>query len=127
MYMHMATQLSDPRSSRVVVLVSSAEKRRIAANAEAADMSVSDFMRTAAERYSEPTPAEQALMGDLLAQLETANARTETAMAALEAARAAAEAFDEQAYRAKIREELLARTDIDWNALSAAFVGSVPQ
>lgn len=127
MYMHMATQLSDPRSSRVVVLVSPAEKRRIAANAEAADMSVSDFMRTAAERYSEPTPAEQALMGDLLAQLEAANARTDAAMAALEAARAAAEAFDEQACRAKIREELLARTDIDWNALSAAFVGSTPQ
>ena len=39
MYMHMATQLSDPRSSRVVVLVSPSEKRRIAANAEAADMS----------------------------------------------------------------------------------------
>jgi len=127
MYMHMATQLSDPRSSRVVVLVSSAEKRRIAANAEAADMSVSDFMRTAAERYSEPTPAEQALMRDLLAQLEAANARTEAAMAALEAARGAAATFDEQAYRAKVREELLARTDIDWNALSAALAGGSTQ
>lgn len=127
MYMHMATQLSDPRSSRVVVLVSSAEKRRIAANAEAADMSVSDFMRTAAERYSEPTPAEQALMRDLLAQLEAANARTEAAMAALEAARANADAFDEQAYRARVREELLARSDIDWNALSAALSGGAPQ
>ncbi|NIJ19555.1 hypothetical protein FHS95_001224 [Sphingomonas naasensis] len=123
----MATQLSDPRSSRVVVLVSSAEKRRIAANAEAADMSVSDFMRTAAERYSEPTPAEQALMRDLLAQLEEANARTEAAMTELEATRAAASAFDEQAYRAKVREELLARTDIDWNALSAALAGGTAQ
>jgi hypothetical protein len=127
MYMHMATQLSDPRSSRVVVLVSPAEKRRIAANAEAADMSVSDFMRTAAERYSEPTSAEQALMRDLLAQLETANARTETAMNELEAARASAAAFDEEAYRAKVREELLARTDIDWNALSTLLAGGTRQ
>ena len=127
MYMHMATQLSDPRSSRVVVLVSPSEKRRIAANAEAADMSVSDFMRTAAERYSEPTPAEQALMRDLLAQLEIANARTEMAMAELDAARTAADAFDEEAYRAKIREELLARTDLDWDALSALFAGPTRQ
>jgi hypothetical protein len=118
MYMHMATQLSDPRSSRVVVLVSPSEKRRIAANAEAADMSVSDFMRTAAERYSEPSPAEQALMRDLLAQLEVANARTEKAMTELDAARTAAAAFDEEAYRTKVREELLARTDVDWDALS---------
>ena len=127
MYMHMATQLSDPRSSRVVVLVSPSEKRRIAANAEAADMSVSDFMRTAAERYSEPTPAEQALMRDLLAQLELANARTEAAMAGLDAARTAAAAFDEEAYRAQIREELLARTDVDWDALSAVLGGSKRQ
>jgi hypothetical protein len=127
MYMHMATQLSDPRSSRVVVLVSPSEKRRIAANAEAADMSMSDFMRTAAERYTEPTPAEQALMRDLLAQLELANARTETAMADLDAARTAAAAFDEDGYRAKVREELLGRTDIDWDALSAMLGGSKRQ
>ena len=127
MYMHMATQLSDPRSSRVVVLVSSSEKRRIAANAEAADMSVSDFMRTAAERYSEPTPAEQALMRDLLAQLEAANARTEAAMAELDAARSAAAAFDEDAYRAQVREELLSRTDIDWDALAALLRGGSRQ
>ncbi|MDT8759570.1 hypothetical protein MZO42_12765 [Sphingomonas psychrotolerans] len=123
----MATQLSDPRSSRVVVLVSSSEKRRIAANAEAADMSVSDFMRTAAERYSEPTPAEQALMRDLLAQLEAANARTEAAMAELDAARSAAAAFDEDAYRAQVREELLSRTDIDWDALAALLRGGSRQ
>jgi hypothetical protein len=127
MYMHMATQLSDPRSSRVVVLVSPSEKRRIAANAEAADMSVSDFMRTAAERYSEPTPAEQALMRDLLEQLELANARTETAMAELDAARTAAAALDEDGYRAKVREELLARTDIDWDALSTMLAGPTRQ
>lgn len=110
-----------------MVLVSPSEKRRIAANAEAADMSVSDFMRTAAERYSEPTPAEQALMRDLLAQLEVANARTEQAMIELDAARTAAAAFDEEAYRAKVREELLARTDVDWDALSTLFAAGTRQ
>jgi hypothetical protein len=117
MYMHMATQASDPRSSRVVVLVSPAEKRRIAANAAAVDMTMSDFMRTAAERYTEPNEAEKLLMRDLIVQLEAANQRTDEAFAALKATRNRAEVFDEEAYRAKVREELLARTDIDWRAL----------
>jgi hypothetical protein len=45
----------------------------------------------------------------------------------LEAARASAAAFDEEAYRAKVREELLARTDIDWNALSTMLAGGTRQ
>src|SRR3546814_7981356 len=65
----MATAV-DTRNNRVVVLVSDAEKRRIAANARAADLSVSDYMRRAAERYSEPTDAERALMKDLLVELD---------------------------------------------------------
>lgn len=44
-----AVAAADIRNNRVVVLVSEGEKRRIAASARAADMSVSDFMRTAAE------------------------------------------------------------------------------
>lgn len=123
MYMHMATQLPQTRSSRVVVLVSPEEKRRISANAEAADMTVSDFMRTAAERYTEPTEAETALMRDLLAQLEQANARTDEAFAQLETARTAAAQFDEDAYRAQVREQLLADSSIDWDALSTALSG----
>lgn len=123
MYMCMATQLPETRSSRVVVLVSPEEKRRISANAEAADMTVSDFMRTAAERYTEPTPAEMALMRDLLAQLDAANARTDAAFAQLETARTAAATFDEDAYRAEIRAQLLADPSIDWDALSTALSG----
>jgi len=127
MYMCMATQISDPRSSRVVVLVSPAEKRRIAANAAAVEMTLSDFMRTAAERWAEPSDAEQALMHDLLAQLEAANARSDAAQAALDATEQRALAFDEDAYRAQVREELLARTDIDWDALSAALARGLRQ
>jgi uncharacterized protein (DUF1778 family) len=123
MYMCMATQLPETRSSRVVVLVSPEEKRRIAANAEAADMTVSDFMRTAAERYSEPSEAERALMRDLLTHLEMANARTAAALESLEAARGTATAFDEDSYRAKVRDELLADTSIDWDSLGLALSG----
>lgn len=119
----MATQLPETRSSRVVVLVSPEEKRRISANAEAADMTVSDFMRTAAERYTEPTPAEMALMRDLLAQLEQANARTDAAFEQLETARTAAAAFDEDTYRARMRDQLLADSWINWDALSTALSG----
>src|SRR3546814_11313446 len=83
----MATAV-DTRNNRVVVLVSDAEKRRIAANARAADLSVSDYMRRAAERYSEPTDAERALMKDLLVELERANAATDAALVRLEATEA---------------------------------------
>jgi hypothetical protein len=119
----MATQLSDPRSSRVVVLVSPSEKLRIAANAAAADMSISDFMRTAAERYSEPSEAEIVLLRDLLAQVETGRARVDRAWEALETVERRAAALDEDRYRAEVRAELLARTDIDWDALEKLLSG----
>ena len=127
MYMCMATQLQHPRSTRLVVLVSPAEKQRIADSAAAADMTVSDYMRTAAERYSEPSEAEQMLMRELLTQLEAANASTEKAFAALESEQSRAASFDEQAYRAKVRAELLARTDVDWDALGHALAGDTRQ
>ena len=118
----MATQASDVRNSRVVVLVSDKEKRRIAANARAFDMSLSDFMRTAAERYSEPTASEAILMKDLLAQLERANATTEASLARLSETERRVAEFDEPAYRAKVRAEMEARSDIDWDRV-AAFLG----
>lgn len=127
MYMCMATQLHHPRSTRLVVLVSPAEKQRIADSAAAADMTVSDYMRTAAERYSEPSEAEQMLMRELLTQLEAANASTEKAFAALEAQHARAETFDEDAYRAQVHAQLLTRTDIDWDALGEALSAGTRQ
>lgn len=109
------------------MLVSPAEKQRIAASAAAADMTVSDYLRTAAERYSEPSEAEQMLMRELLTQLEAANASTERAFAALEAQQVRAETFDEDAYRIKVRAELQARTDIDWDALGHALSSEARQ
>lgn len=116
----MATQLSPNRTERVVFLVSASEKRRIADNARSADMTVSDFVRTAAELHTEPTEPERALMADLLRTLEEANARTDEALARLQAVQDRAASFDEEAYRAKVRAELEARDDIDWDATAAA-------
>ena len=116
----MATQSSSARTERVVFLVSASEKRRIADNARLAEMSVSDFIRTAAESYTEPTESERALMSDLLRTLEEANLRTDAALARLHAVEERASAFDEAAYRAKVRAELDARDDIDWDATADA-------
>ena len=108
------------RTNRLVVLVSHDEKARISAHARAAEMSVSDYLRTAGERYVEPTEAERLLLRDLVRSLEEANVQTDAALARLEAATARAESFDEDAYRAKVEAELAERDDVDWDALADA-------
>lgn len=115
----MATQALDTRTERMVVLVSATEKRRIAENARAASMTMSDYVRTAAERYTEPSDAERELMAELLGMLEEANARTDASLARLAETEARVIAFDEDAYRAKVRAELETRSDLDWSAMAA--------
>jgi len=112
----MATQFPERRSSRLVVLVSAAEKLRIAANAAASGVSVSDYMRNAAERYSEWNDVET-LLRDLLVQVESGRARFDEAWEALEASERRAAAFDEEGCRDQVRGQLLARTDLDWAAV----------
>lgn len=114
----MATQVVDVRSDRLVVLVSKAEKAAFSERAQASGMTVSEFVRTAAERYSEPTQPEQRLMSELLTVLEEANAKTDVALARLRATEARVAAFDEDAYRAKVEAELAARTDLNWSAMA---------
>lgn len=113
----MATQVAETRTSRLVVLVSPTEKREIADNARAVEMSVSDFVRTAAQRYAEPTETEALLLKDLLADLERANERTQVAFEEMEVQREHFRQFDEQAYKEKVRAELEARSDIDWDRI----------
>ena len=84
-------------------------------------MSVSDYLRTAGELFEQPTEAEKLLLYDLLAELEEANVKSDATLARLEATAARAAAFDEDAYRAKVEAELLARDDIDWEALAEMF------
>lgn len=117
----MATQavaVRGGRSNRLVVLVNDEEKARIKAQAQAAAMSVSDYLRMAGELYTEPSQAEKRLLRDLVVMLEEANASTDATLARMEETAARAAAFDEDAYRAKIEAELAARDDIDWDALA---------
>ena len=114
----MATQAAEVRSDRLVVLVSKAEKSALAERARTAGMTVSDFVRTAAEGYSEPSPAERDLMRELLHLLEEANAKTDASLARLKETEARAAAFDEDAYREQVRAELEARDDINWTAIA---------
>lgn len=117
----MATQalaVRGGRPHRLVVLVDDDEKARITAQARAASMSVSEYLRMAGELFEQPTEAEQRLLRELVQNLEEANAKSDATLARLEETAAAAAAFDEDAYRAKIKAELLARDDIDWDALA---------
>ncbi|WP_375402520.1 hypothetical protein [uncultured Sphingomonas sp.] len=113
----MATQAVETRSSRMVVLVSPTERRRITDNAREADMSISDFMRTAAQHYAEPTDAEALLLKDLVEELERANERTREAFEGVQEALERSRTYDEAAYKAQMRAELEARTDIDWDKM----------
>lgn len=118
----MATQAidtPDTRTNRLVVLLSNREKRAIEDGARAASMSLSEYVRTAAQSHSEPTDAERALLADLLVELEQANARSDDAFARLEATEARAAAFDEEGFKAKTRERLLIDGEVDWAALRA--------
>lgn len=101
------------RSHRLVVLVNEEEKARITEQARAASMSVSDYLRTVAEGFELPTEGEKRMLKEAVRQLEEANAGTDAALARLEATVAEAAAFDEEAYREKVRAELVA-SDIDW-------------
>lgn len=114
----MATQalaVRGRRAHRLVVLVDDEEKARITAQARAASMSVSDFLRTAASRPEEPTEAEKLMIREALRDLEEANARSDAALAKLEATAARAANFDEDAYRAQLEAEFAAM-DFDWEA-----------
>lgn len=114
----MAAQLSPARNERVVFLVSAAEKVRIADNARAASMTLSDFVRTAAQHPAEPTVSEQELLREMLVSLEEANARTDESLARLEATEQRAMCFDEQSYRQRRQAEYEAIDDLDWAAIA---------
>lgn len=120
----MATQalaVRGGRPNRLVVLVNDEERARIIDRARAASMSVSDYLRTAGELFEQPTESEKRLLHDLLEELKEANAKSDASLAKLEATAERAAAFDEDAYRAKVEAELLARDDIEWDALADLF------
>ena len=107
----MATQLKErpeTRSERLVVLVSPREKRAIEQNAREAGMSLSDFVRAAAQSYGEPTAEERAELAKLFA----------ATLARLEATNALADAYDHDAYKAELTKAWTnADGSTDWDAI----------
>lgn len=114
----MATQFDTIRDSRLVVLLSAAEKKRLADRARAADMSLSEFVRTAADSFEHTPDIPEELLAELADEVRAAVARANTALASLERSAARADAFDEQALRQRIRQHYSERADIDWHALA---------
>ena len=108
-----AAQVTDVRSARVVVLVSKAEKVALSARARAAGVSVSDFVRAAAERFDfDDLPAD--FEAEVLQQIEQIKARMQATFADLDVYMANRHEPDREAVRAETIGELEAM-DIDWD------------
>lgn len=124
----MATLLKErpeTRSERLVVLVSPREKRAIEQGAREAGMSLSDFVRTAAQNYVEPTDDEKALLYELIAEMKAANDRSDATLARLEATNAWADAYDEKAFKAGLLQKWTrADGSADWDAIRETFGGA---
>ena len=120
----MATQPSETRSARVVVLMTPSEKRALSERARDAGLSTGEYMRLAAE-FGTITPAEEAELLALTEELAAANARLHMTFAKLEETARRADAIDEDALRARYRAEFEARNDIDWAGLAEMLTGPV--
>lgn len=121
----MATQLKErpqTRSERLVVLVSPREKRAIEQNAREGGMSLSDFVRTAAQNYGEPTSEERAELEQLFEEMRAADARSDATLVRLEELEKRAKAYDADAHKAELTK---AWTNPDgstnWAAIRRAF------
>jgi hypothetical protein len=111
----MAAQAADLRNDRVVVLFSKAEKALLAARARAKGMTVSDFVRAAAERYEldqEDLPAD--FEAEVLWQMEQIKARMQATFSDLDAYLADRQEPDREAIRAETMREMEA-LHIDWD------------
>lgn len=115
------TDFPETRSERLVVLVSPTEKRRIEAAAKDAQMSLSDFVRGAAQNYADPSAAERAIIEELLKVINDGAERTDRALAKLEATNARAAAFDEAAYKRDLEAKWTKNGEPDWPTIRAVF------
>jgi hypothetical protein len=118
----MATQLADERGRRdrrLVILVSEKEKREIEGRAREAEMSVSDWLRTAGEQFEIPTEAEKRALRALLAELEEGNRRLDASFARLRKTEERWASFDEVAFKRDLERKLTDEAgDVDWEAVA---------
>ena len=97
---------AETRTDRLVVLISPSEKRRLAEQAQRANMSVSELVRTAAEGFGDTQDISPEVIAALTAQVREAADRARCALDALDAEAERIRAFDEEAYREAVRREL---------------------
>lgn len=109
----MATQAADVRSDRLVVLVTKSEKLELAARAKFAGMTVSDFVRTAAERFDESAEMSPEVQAEMLREVEQVKARMQSTFDSLDQYLAERREPDGEAVRAAVHAELDA-APIDW-------------
>ena len=110
----MATQAADVRSDRVVVLMSPAEKVTLSARAKAKGLTVSDYVRAAAERFDAEEDLPHDFKEELLRQIEQIKARMAATFADLDAYLAQRREPDPDKIRAQAIAEAEA-IDIDWD------------
>lgn len=114
----MATQLADPLNDRLVVLISKADKTRLMARAKAAGLSLSDYVRAAAERFEIEEELPKDFEAELLRQIEQIRKRMQAALDDLDAYLAERREPDRAAIRAKTFAEL-EQLEIDWDEVRA--------
>lgn len=114
----MATQAVDLRSDRVVVLVSKAEKAALAESARAVGMTVSDYVRTATERFDAEGRIPPAMQDEMLRQVEQVKARAQKTVDDLDRYLADRREPDRREIRAEVFAEL-DKEDVDWDRFRA--------
>lgn len=110
----MATQAADVRTDRLVVLLSKSEKSALTARARAADMTVSDYIRTAAERFNGDEELSEDFQAEVLDQIEQIKARMQATSDDLDAYMATRREPDRAAIRREVFEELR-HAKVDWD------------
>ena len=110
----MATRAAEVRSDRVVVLVSKAEKVILSARAKAAGLTVSDYVRAAAERFEVEEDLPEDFEAEVMRQIEQIKARMAATFADLDAYLAERREPDPSAIRMQTIKEMEA-LDIDWD------------
>ncbi len=114
----MATQVSEARGRRdrrLVVLVSDKEKNQIETRARAADMSVSDWLRTAGEQFEMPTEDEKEQLIEVFRRIAASNRRLDERLERLDRLEGEWASFDEVAFRQNVEDKLAKENgDVDW-------------
>ncbi|WP_375428762.1 hypothetical protein [uncultured Sphingomonas sp.] len=110
----MATRSVDIRNDRLVVLLSKGEKMVLMARAKSAAMSVSDYVRTATERFEFEEEMPEDIGAEIMRQIDEVKARMQATFDDLDAYIAARPKRDPETIRAEVFAEL-EQADIDWD------------